>query len=211
MRTPRLFSTIALSAYFAAGLASAAGIEDAWYSGLRPGFWGLSESVGWNTRLPGMSNFPGASLESLRAQRQYGGYRISNAFAIEGTQMASIEAACADVPGGSARTVCSGAAWSLSGVATLPFQSGLSVFGRLGLHYQHQPYSNDGNGQDPASEQGAINTLYGIGMNYDLTKSITFHAESERYSELTGRGKYLSDDGLRIDSSVHSIGLSIKF
>lgn len=211
MRTPRSFPTIALSAYFAVGLASAAEVEDAWYSGLRPGFWGLSESVGVNTRLPGMSNLPGTSLESLRAQRQYGGYRINNGFAIEGTQTASIEPACADLSGGNSHTVCPGAAWSLSGVATLPFESGLSVFGRLGLHYRHQPYSNDGNGDEPAREPGAINTLYGIGMNYDLTKSITFHAESERYSELTGRGNSLSDYGLRIDSSVHSIGLSIKF
>ncbi len=211
MRTPRSFRTIALSAYFAAGLASAAEVEDAWYSGLRTGFWGLNESVGVNTRLPGMSNPPGTSLESLRAQRQYGGYRITNAFAIEGTQIASNEPACADLSGGDSHTVCSGAAWSLSGVATLPFRSGLSVFGRLGLHYQRQPFSDDGNGHGPASESGAINTLYGIGLNYGLTKTITVHAESERYSELTGGGNALSGYGLRLDSSVHSIGLSIKF
>ena len=161
-----------------------------------------------------MFNPPGSNPESLNAVRQYGGYRISNAFAIEGsqTQFGPNTSSCNGDPGSNdANHSCYGSAWSLSGVATLPLQSGLSVYGRLGLHYRQKGYQDESGSHRNVDEPGGIGKVYGIGLSYGLTKSITVHAESERYSELIGSNASGPNAGLGLDSSVHSIGLSIKF
>jgi hypothetical protein len=206
--------TLVLSALFAAGGAVFAQSGDPWYGGHSTGFWGLSQSVGVRDSLPGMINPPGTSPESLNAQRQYGGYRITDAFAIEGAQTnfgPSVSACSGDPLAGDSYRSCYGAAWSLSGVATLPFQSGLSLYGRLGLNYRQKGFQEEAGGHRNSDEPGSIGKVYGVGLSYGLTKSITVHAESERYSELMGNSASGFSAGLGLDSSVHSIGLSIKF
>ena len=213
---PTLFSslkTLVLSVLVATGGVAFAQSED-WYGGQRSGFWGLNNSVGVRGSLPGTFNPPGSNPDSLNAMRQYGGYRISNAFAIEGsqTQFGSNTSSCNGDPGANdANHSCYGSAWSLSGVATLPLQSGLSVYGRLGLHYWQKGYQDESGSHRNVDEPGGIGKVYGIGLSYGLTKSITLHAESERYSELIGNNASGPGAGLGLDSSVHSIGLSIKF
>ncbi|HEX9451560.1 MAG TPA: outer membrane beta-barrel protein [Burkholderiales bacterium] len=206
--------TLILAVLVAAVGAAFAQGDDQWYGGQSTGFWGLNNSVGVRGSLPGTFNPPGTNPESLNAQRQYGGYRISNAFAIEGsqTQFGSNSSGCNGDPGtGDANHSCYGSAWSLSGVATLPLQSGLSLYGRLGLHYWQKGYQDESNGHRNVDEPGGIGKVYGVGLSYGLTKSITVHAESERYSELIGNSASGPGLGLGLDSSVHSIGLSIKF
>ncbi|MBI3526435.1 MAG: hypothetical protein HY067_00505 [Betaproteobacteria bacterium] len=206
--------TLALFALLAFARTVFAQNGDQWYGGHSTGFWGLSNSVGVRGALPGMFNPPGTNPESLNAQRQYGGYRITDAFAIEGTQTnfgPSTSACSGDSPAGDAYRSCYGAAWSLSGVATLPFQSGLSLYGRLGLHYWQKGSQEEAGNRRYSDEPGGLGKVYGIGLSYGLTKSITVHAESERYSELIGNSTSGSSTGSGLDSSVHSIGLSIKF
>jgi hypothetical protein len=212
---------LALSALVAVGGAALAQngdhpvqAADQWYGGLSTGFWGLGNSVGVRTAMPGMLNPPGTSPESLTAMRQYGGYRISNAFAIEGsqTQFGSNASACnGDPAGGDAYHSCYGSAWSLSGVATLPFESGLSLYGRMGLHYRQKGLQDDGSNRHNTDDPVGLGRVYGIGLSYGLTKSITVHADSERYSDLTGSNYIGPGAGFGLESSVHSIGLSIKF
>jgi hypothetical protein len=202
---------LVLSVLVAAGGAAFAQGHDQWYGGQRSGFWGLNSSVGVRGALPGMFNPPGSNSDSLNALRQYGGYRISNAFAIEGsqTQFGSGSSGCNG--DGDANHSCYGSAWSLSGVATLPLQSGLSLYGRLGLHYWQKGGQEESNGHHNIDEPSAIGKVYGVGLSYGLSKSITVHAESERYSELIGNNISGPSSGFGLDSSVHSIGLSIKF
>jgi OmpA-like transmembrane domain len=196
----------------AAGVALAQG-DDQWYGGQRTGFWGLNSSVGVRGALPGMFNPPGSNSDSLNALRQYGGYRITNAFAIEGsqTQFGSSSSGCNGDAAGDPSHPCYGSAWALSGVATLPLQSGLSLYGKLGLHYWQKGAQDDSSAHHNTDEPGAFGKVYGVGLSYGLTKSITVHAESERYSELIGNSASGNNSGVGLDSSVHSIGLSIKF
>jgi OmpA-like transmembrane domain len=206
--------TLVLAALLAAGSAVLAQSGDQWYGGHSTGFWGMSESVGVRGALPGMFNPPGTSPESLNAQRQYGGYRITDAFAIEGAQTnfsPSASTCSGDALAGDSSRSCYGAAWSLSGVATLPFQSGLSLYGRLGLHYRQKGSQEEFGNHRYSDEPGGLGRVYGIGLSYGVTKSIVVHAESERYSDLVGNSLYGSSAGFGLDSSVHSIGLSIKF
>ena len=185
---------------------------DSWYGGRNTGFWGLNNSVGVRNTLPGNFNPPGSNSESLGAFRQFGGYRVTNAFAIEGSQT-QFRPHVSGCNGGetSAGENCSGSAWSLSGVATLPFQSGLSLHGRLGLQYWQKGLSEEIGLRRNADDPGSFGRVYGIGLSYGLSKSITLHADSERYSELNNNSVYGPNGGLGLDSSVHSIGLSIKF
>ncbi len=205
---------LVLSALVAGGGVVFAQNSDPWYGGQSSGFWGLGDSVGVHTALPGKFNPPGTNPDSLNAVRQYGGYRISNAFAIEGsqTQFNPNVAACNDPAAGDAYHPCYGSAWSLSGIATLPLQSGLAVYGRLGLHYWQKGFQEDAGSHRNADDSGGgIGKVYGIGLSYGLTKSITLHAESERHSEFIGNSASGPSTGVGLDSSVHSIGLSIKF
>jgi opacity protein-like surface antigen len=205
---------LVLAALLAAGGAVLAQNGDQWYSGRSTGFWGVGDSVGVRGPLTGLFSPPGSSADSLNAQRQFGGYRITDAFAIEGAQTnfgASASACGGDSLAGDSYRSCSGSgsAWSLSGVATLPFQSGLSLYGRLGLNYRQKGFQEDPSGHRNLDDPGAIGKVYGVGLSYGLTKSITVHAESEYHSDLTGNIGLGA--GLGLDSSVHSIGLSVKF
>ena len=200
--------TLVLSALLAGGAAFAQS-GDTWYGGHSTGFWGLSQSVGVRGSLPGMFNPPGTSPENLNAQRQFGGYRFTEAFAIEGSQTNFSPSASAC--NGDSTGACSGSAWSLSGVATLPLRSGLSLYGRLGLHYKQKGFQEEAGAHHNADELGGIGQVYGIGLSYGVTKSITVHADSERYSELIGNSASAFNPSFILDSSVHSIGLSIKF
>ena len=206
--------TIVLTMLVAASGAAFAQNDDPWYGGHNTGFWGLNNSVGVRGSLPGMFNPPASNPESLNASRQYGGYRITNAFAIEGsqTQFGSGSSGCNGDPAASnAYHSCYGSAWSLSGIATLPLHSGLSVYGKLGLHYWQKGYQDESNGHHATDDPGSFGKVYGIGLSYGLSKSITVHAESERYSELIGNNASGPSAGVGLESSVHSIGLSIKF
>ena len=203
---------ILLTMLVAAGGAAFAQNDDPWYGGHKTGFWGLNNSVGVRGALPGMFNPPGSNPESLNALRQYGGYRITNAFAIEGSQTQFGSSRCnGDSAASDAYHSCYGSAWSLAGIATLPLHSGLSVYGKLGLHYWQKGYQDEPNGHHATDDPGNFGKVYGIGLRYGLSKSITVHAESERYSELIGNNAFGPSGGVGLDSSVHSIGLSIKF
>jgi len=183
---------------------------DQWYGGQSVGFWGLGDSVGAHSSPPDNFNSPVTNPESLNAFRQYGGYRLSNDFAIEGsqTQFRPSTSVCNGEP--SAGDACSSAAWSLSGVATLPLDSGLSFHGRLGLQYREKRFQEDAIHRN-LDDAGGLGKVYGIGLSYGLTKTITVHAETERYSELMGNSASGLSAGFGLDSSVHSIGLAIKF
>lgn len=205
--------TLAFFACLAASSLLCAQGDDQWYGGRRTGFWGLSDSVGVRGALPGMLNPPGTNVESLNAWRQFGGYRVSNGFAIEGsqTQFSSSSTSCNGDAGAESSRNCLGSAWSLAGVATLPIQSGFSVHGKLGLHYWQRGFAEDSIMHRSSDEPGGIGKVYGIGLSYDITKAITLYAESERYSELMSNSPAGPGSSLGLDSSVHSIGLSIKF
>jgi len=56
-----------------------------------------------------------------------------------------------------------------------------------------------------------VGTVYGIGLSYEVSKAVTFRAESERYTDFSATTANGTGSGVGLDASVHSIGLSIKF
>lgn len=203
---------IVLAALIAAGGPLFAQKEDQWYGGLSRGFWGLGDSVGIRGSLPRVFGLPASSPEGLTASKYYGGYRMSDSFAIEGAQtnFGLSGSACAGDPmSGDSFRSCYGSAWSVSGVATIPFQSiGLALFGKMGMHYWQNGSQEEGAGHRFLDEVG---TMYGIGLSYEFSKAVTFRAETERYLDLPGTNGNVPGFGAGLDTSKHSIGLSIKF
>ena len=200
-----------LTALIAAGGSVFAQKEDTWYAGYSSGFWGLGDSVGVRGSLPGVFGLPGVSPEGLSISRNFSGYRVSDSFAIEGAQTSfgvSGSSCWGDPLTGDLYRSCYGSAWSVSGVATIPFHSiGLALFGRMGMHYW-QNGSQDEGASHRSNDLGAV---YGLGLSYEFSKSMTFRAESERYADLPGSNGNGPGSSIGLDASVHSIGLSIKF
>jgi len=186
--------------------------QDSWYGGHSSSFWGLSNSVGFRGTLPGDFALSGSSLDSPLASRNYSGYRMSDSFAIEGAQTSfglNSSACSGDPLTGDAYRSCYGSAWSVSGVATLPFQSkGLALYGKMGMHYWQNTLPEESTRHRALEDLG---TVYGIGLTYEFSKAVTFRAESERYTDLFGNDTSGAASGVGLDASVHSIGLSIKF
>jgi OmpA-like transmembrane domain len=178
-----------------------------WYGGFESGFWTVTESIGFRGVLPkgfGLS----AGLESLSASRQFGGYRFSDLLAVESaqTQFGSKGLDCDAA--GSGGPGCLGSAWRVSGLATVPFASGISLYGRVGLHRWQSNAAED----PPNRSLADLARTHGMGLRYGLSRSVTLHAESEYFSDIDSVGGI----GLRlnpgpIDTSVHSIGLTVRF
>jgi OOP family OmpA-OmpF porin len=202
---------IALAVLLASGGVCAQ--DDPWYGGIRSGWDPGTTSLGFRGSLPGELSIGGAGPESRSAHAQYGGYRLTDAIAIEGAQTSydlNGDAGCrTDALGGDTYRPCYGAAWSLAGVAILPFESGLSLYGRLGLHYRQKGMPDD---NSPASLHNTedVGSVLGVGVSYELSRAVTFRAESERYTDFYNNGTGPGSN-LGLDTSVHSIGLSIKF
>ena len=202
---------MALAVLFAASGAVIAQKEPVWYGGYSSSFWGLQNSVGFQGSLPGVFGSPGGNPEGLSASTLYSGYRMFDSFAIEGAQTSfGLNGSCGGDPiSGESYRACLGSAWSLAGVATIPFQStGLSLFGKMGMHYWQSGLPDEGATRRFLDDVG---TVYGIGLSYEFTKAVTFRAETERYTDLWGNNGSGPSSGVGLDTSVHSIGLSIKF
>jgi hypothetical protein len=203
---------IVLAALIAPAVPVPAQNDNPWYGGYSSRFWGLGDSVGFRGSLPGVFGLPGNSPESLSSSRYFGGYRMSDSFAIEGAQTSfglSGSACGGDPLTGDSFRSCYGSAWSVSGVATIPFQSiGLALYGRMGMHYWQNGAQDEGARRRALDDLG---TVYGVGLSYEFSKAVTFRAESERYTDLSGNNGNGPRFGVGLDASVHSIGLSIKF
>lgn len=202
---------LVLAALLATGSATAQD-DDPWYSGMASGFSGMAKSLGFRGTLPITFSMSGNNAEGLSPLKPLGGYRVTDGLPMEGTQtnLGLSGSACgSDALIGDAYRSCYGSAWSLAGVATLPVTGGLSLYGKLGLHNWQ-----NGNGGDDSLTHRTFDDLgrvLGIGLSYELSRAVTFHAESERYSDLWGNGSTAAGANLGLDASVHSIGLSIKF
>ena len=193
---------------------SALAQEGVWYQGRTSGFQGLSADSGifeGAVTKFGLSLF-GGQVEEPAIEKYYSGYRFTDLFALEGAQtnLSLPAAACGyDSLTTDLSQSCQGASWSLSGVATLPLHEGVSFYGRLGLQYWQNNGHLDSGGLGGGYQD--VGTTYGLGVSYQFRKDWFLHAESERYSDMSQGLGLRSRTGLGLDSSVHSIGLSVRF
>jgi len=160
----------------------------------------------------GMSAF-GGQVDEPVIEKQYSGYRLSDLFMVEGAKSSlslPAESCGYDSLASDLGQPCHGAAWSLSGVATLTFQEGLSLYGRLGLQYWENVGRSEA-GPLRYGHQQDLGTMYGVGMSYQFRKDWYLHFDMERYSDLD-KGLGLRPDGdVGLRMNINAIGLSVRF
>lgn len=201
---------LVIAALLATGPATAQ--DDPWYSGMASGFSGMAKSLGFRGNLPITFSMSGNNADGPSPLKPLGGSRATDGIPPEGTQA---NVGLSGAPCGSDALIvdayrsCYGSTWSLAGVATLPVTGGLSLYGKLGLHN----WQNGGNEEISSAHRSFddLGRVLGIGLSYELSRAVTFRAESERYSDLWGGSGTGAGANLGLDASVHSIGLSIKF
>ena len=139
------------------------------------------------------------------------GYQVNPYFALEGGYVdlgklkynSNISSPVADAASG--RLKASG--WTFSGLGIAPLGNDFSAYGRLGLIRAKTEF----NGSDAAgigiADQSNSKTagLYGLGLNYDISKALATRVEWTRYANLgdasTGKA----------DLDLISVGLQVKF
>jgi OOP family OmpA-OmpF porin len=97
-------------------------------------------------------------------------------------------------------------AWDLSGIFQWPFSNtGVSVFGRLGLYVGKVELSGPDHGDKTSS-----NVTFGLGAGYDFNRNIGVRAEWQRYSKMKARNDAtgVEDEG---DVDALTIGVLYRF
>jgi OmpA-OmpF porin, OOP family len=117
------------------------------------------------------------------AWRLYGGYQINRNFAAE-VGYTDLGSTTASSPGASARADAH--AWELTGIGAIPITGGLSAYGKLGGYYgKVETVATAGALSSSASETNTGLT-YGLGAQYDFTRSLGVRAQWQRYDNVGG-------------------------
>ena len=139
------------------------------------------------------------------------GYQINPFFAVEGGYVnfgklkynANITSPVADTASGELKAD----GWTLSGLGIAPLGNDFSAYGRLGVIRAKTEFSGGDSAGIGISDTSHTKTsgLYGVGLNYDINKSVATRIEWTRYANLGD-----SSTG-KADVDLYSVGLNFKF
>jgi Outer membrane protein beta-barrel domain len=175
----------------------------------QPGLYvGVSNGVAVLAKGGGSSldGVPGAKLltrdgDRLTATTLYGGYRLSQGFALEAARTSFGSSVNTDDAVLYATPAEQMSAWSLAGVASLAVTDSLRFFGKLGVNFApNATFSSFA--VEPASRPGRV---YGFGISYHVSGQLELRAQSERY---TGLGQ--TDNG-QLEANAVTFGARLRF
>jgi OOP family OmpA-OmpF porin len=141
--------------------------------------------------------------DSDTAFKLYAGYQLNRNLAAE-LGYADLGKATLTGPGG--RDEIASTAWDLTGLFGAPIgNSGLSVFGRLGLYVGDVKLSGPDHGTKTNS-----GLTFGLGGEFDFTRNLGLRAEWQRYAKMKVRNDVtgVEDDG---DVDALTVGLLYRF
>lgn len=133
------------------------------------------------------------------AWKIFGGYEINRNFAVE-LGYTDLGEFTASGPG-AARQSIEATAWELVGVGSIPIADRFSLYGKVG------GYRADSEGRAGALSADESNTglTFGVGAQYDFTRTVGVRAEWQRYNDVGG-GQIGESD-----LDVLSVGVRVKF
>ncbi len=202
-----------------AAVSSLAQAEGGFYSGYADRLQSVEGGLGLAT--PWSKLAPVAKQEAANSALFYGGYRFRAAFAVEAAL--SSHAATdrlglrldprALLPGAPApgRLEARPQSWNLDVYTNWVFQPSLSLYGRLGYGYQDPratAWPSAGTDAYASRRSGREGFNYGIGLRYDLGRSLGLRLEYARYGFTLPGGELLN--GLP-ESDQLSIGVQYRF
>jgi OOP family OmpA-OmpF porin len=140
----------------------------------------------------------------------YGGYQFNRNFALEGGyfNLGKFGFTATTVPAGTLRGDIKLQGLNLDAVGILPITEKLSALGRVGVNYAEAKDNFSGTGAvvvtNPNPSKKDTNYKFGVGLQYDFTKSLGMRAEAERYR--------INDAvGNKGDVDLFSVGLVFRF
>ena len=103
---------------------------------------------------------------------------------------------------------CQASILQFSSIAEVPFEQGISVYGRLGFQYLQK--DNAGEIDLLRLNLSDLGTVFGFGLKYEIKKDWYLSAEAEGFGDqhldFMGVGS-----SMRLVEPKHSIGLSVRF
>jgi OmpA-OmpF porin, OOP family len=140
----------------------------------------------------------------------FGGYEFNRYFSLEGGyfNLGQFGFTADTIPAGSLHGDLKLQGGNIDLVGSLPLGDKFSLFARAGLNYAEAKDSFIGTGSvtviDPSPQKSAANYKFGVGAEYDFTRSVGIRIEAERYR---------IDDavGNKGDIDLYSLGLVYKF
>ena len=143
------------------------------------------------------------------------GYQFNPHFAVEGgyVDLGKFKGTNnTSTPAGSLSNEMSATGWNATAVGLLPMSEKFIALGKAGLLLSSAKYdlSTTGSmttGSMPRSgSKSDINLIYGLGLQYNLNKTLAFRAEFETFTDIRG-----GDSVEKRDVVLYSAGLIVKF
>jgi hypothetical protein len=186
-----------------------AAVGEDYLGGLKPPKSGLPAPAGFfslESSVPVSGFAPARATDG--AVRLKLGYKYSRYFAVESefVDFARAPGAVFGAPGNLASAFRS-TGFGVDTVATVPVWRSFSFYGRLGAYRgeSSNAFSNYSTSLLSGTSARGTRWRYGLGMRYDLTRSLGIRAEVEHYSPL---GSPLASD---IEADQVSVGVSWRF
>lgn len=202
---------LAVAAVSASSLASAQ-----WYGGASIGSSNASVDTS-GMIVTGATASSVSKNESDTGYKLLAGYQFHPNFALEGGYVnlgklsATLNVTAPAV--GSLNVDYKADGWNLMAVGILPVSNDFSLFGKIGGFYSTTKgdASTTGAvvllpGQQTSLSKSEFNLAYGLGVQYNINKSISVRGELERFADLRP-----SDAANKANVDLYSIGLIYKF
>jgi OOP family OmpA-OmpF porin len=214
MKIARAIGMMATLATLAVTLSPTAFADDAgWYAGFNAGESRATIDDGRITAGLLGDGFTTTSISDDNSHfgfKVFGGYEFNRYLALEGGyfNLGQFGFTADTVPAGSLRGDIKLQGANIDLVGSIPIGDKFSVFARGGLNYAQAKDSFSGTGSvtviDPSPQKSAANYKFGLGAEYDFTRSVGIRIEAERYR---------IDDavGNKGDVDLYSVGLVYKF
>jgi OOP family OmpA-OmpF porin len=139
----------------------------------------------------------------------FGGYKFNQNFALEGGyfNLGKFGFVANTLPAGTLNGNIKLDGWNLDAVGILPISERFSAFGRVGINYARASDTFSGSGfvnvPNPGPSNSEINPKVGLGLQYDLTATVSARIEAERYRVNDAVGNHGDIDLLSLGLVYH--------
>jgi OmpA-OmpF porin, OOP family len=201
MKLVRTLGTLGLAGFAAVNAPAAPAADSGWYGGLNIG---LSKAEIDHGRIESQLGASGVGLVTTSIDdddedigfKLFAGYKFNRNFAVEGGyfNLGEFGFTAQTLPTGSLTGSAKFTGLNLDAVGILPFTEKLSAIGRVGLTYVRTKDTFSGTGAvavlnaagansvgNPNPEEKEASYKYGLGLQYDFTRSLGLRTEWERY------------------------------
>ena len=190
MRLTRTSTMLGLVALTSAAGSFAVAQDAGWYIGANVGRSKarIEDSTVTTRVLGGATSSTGiVNHDGDTGYKAFGGYEFNQYFALEGGffDLGRLNYSETAVPGGTLNGTSKIRGLNFDAVGFLPITEKFSALGRIGLAEAETKASFSGTGTatvpDPNPSKRDLNYKFGLGVQYDFTKSVAMRAEGERY------------------------------